>query len=419
MIDSLAQVRLDALRLRSHVLRLFALLNSDGEELRIVGGAVRNALMNREIADIDCATTATPDVVVQRARAAHIKAVPTGFEHGTVTLVMDGAPYEITTLREDVETDGRRAVVRYGRDFAHDALRRDFTINALSLSYDGTVHDVVGGVEDAANGIVRFIGDAHQRITEDYLRILRFFRFSSDFAKGNFHEEGLRACVSLQAGMDTLSKERIHMESLKILSTKRVSECVERMLSSHIAHRIWGETLHPQRLARLLKHPMTKAYSPLWRLAALCLQTQQDVVTLRERLRLSNTQTHALEKAAEVCVEVHSQKNVFHINDIKRLAYLYGVEATAAMLIAHDEPEKPCLTNDARFFINVLMKGDVQIPTFPLKGSVLIAAGIPKGAQVSQTLKRLEQHWLETGLEGDKEMLLAILPSLTWLHSTS
>jgi poly(A) polymerase len=401
MIDEAARGRLDDLRLRPHVQHLFTLFNAEDEEMRIVGGAVRNALMNREIADIDCATTATPDVVMQRARAAHIKAVPTGFEHGTVTLILDGTPYEITTLREDVETDGRRAIVRFGRDFSHDAMRRDFTINALSLSCDGTVHDVVGGVEDAANGVVRFIGDAHQRIEEDYLRILRFFRFSSDFAKGNFHEEGLRACVSLQAGMDTLSKERIHTESLKILQTMRVLECIEHMFSSQIAHRIWGEPLYPKRLERLVIHPLTQAYTPLWRLAALCVQTQQDVVSLRERLRLSNAETYALEKT------------LLYIDDIKRLVYRHGVEATGAMLIALDEQEHPILTNEARSFINALMKGESHISTFPLKGSDLIAAGISKGPLVSQTLKHLEQHWLETGLEGDKEALLAALATIT------
>jgi poly(A) polymerase len=334
MIDEAARGRLDDLRLRPHVQHLFTLFNAEDEEMRVVGGAVRNALMNREIADIDCATTATPDVVMQRALSAHIKAVPTGFEHGTVTLILDGTPYEITTLREDVETDGRRAIVRFGRDFSHDAMRRDFTINALSLSADGIVHDVVGGVTDASRGVVRFIGDANQRISEDYLRILRFFRFSSDYAHGAFHEEGLKACMALQAGIDTLSKERVQTESLKILNTKRVLESVKMMHSHQIAHRIWGEQIYHKRLERIVTNPLTTAFSPLWRLAALCVQTQQDVVDLRERLRLSNTQTYALEKSADVCEDVHSQKNLCDINDIKRLSYLHGVEATVVMLIA-------------------------------------------------------------------------------------
>ena len=161
---------------------MLALLNGDGEEARVVGGAVRNALMEIPIGDIDIATTAVPDEVVRRARAAGIKSVPTGIEHGTVTLVVDGHPFEVTTLREDVETFGRKAKVAFGRDWVRDAERRDFTINGLSVSADGIVHDHVGGLEDIAARRVRFIGDPDQRIAEDYLRILRFFRFHAAYA---------------------------------------------------------------------------------------------------------------------------------------------------------------------------------------------------------------------------------------------
>ena len=157
--------------------RLIAALDGDGEETRIVGGAVRNALLGRPVADVDLATTATPDTVAARAKAAGFKPVPTGIAHGTVTVVADGAPYEVTTLREDVETHGRRATVRFGRDFRADAQRRDFTINALSVGADGTVHDHVGGLADLEAHRVVFIGEPAARIREDYLRILRFFRF--------------------------------------------------------------------------------------------------------------------------------------------------------------------------------------------------------------------------------------------------
>src|ERR1700751_1269647 len=164
--------------------RVLGLLNGNGEEARVVGGAVRNALLKIPIGDIDIATTALPAEAMRRAKAAGIKSVPTGIEHGTVTLVVDGQPFEVTTLREDIETYGRKAKVAFGRDWASDAQRRDFTINGLSLSADGKVHDYVGGVTDIASNRVRFIGDPAQRIAEDYLRILRFFRIHAAYGEG-------------------------------------------------------------------------------------------------------------------------------------------------------------------------------------------------------------------------------------------
>src|SRR3954452_4100597 len=177
--------RLDAAWLREAPLRdLLAVLDGGGEEARVVGGAVRNAILAEPIAEIDVATTALPTEVVRRAQAAGFKAVPTGIEHGTVTVVVHGQPFEVTTLREDVETFGRHAKVAFGRDWKRDAERRDFTMNALSAARDGAVCDYVGGLADVAARRVRFIGDAAARIAEDYLRILRFFRFHAAYGEG-------------------------------------------------------------------------------------------------------------------------------------------------------------------------------------------------------------------------------------------
>src|SRR6201998_4854768 len=197
--------------------RVLGLLNAEGEEARVVGGAVRNALLGVPIVDIDIATTAVPAEVIRRAKAAGIKSVPTGIEHGTVTLVVDGQPFEITTLREDTETFGRRAKVSFGRDWVGDAHRRDFTINALSAGADGVVHDYVGGLEDLAARRVRFIGEPDQRIEEDYLRILRFFRFHAAFGAGGVDHDGYLACIKARAGLASLSAERMRMEMLKLL----------------------------------------------------------------------------------------------------------------------------------------------------------------------------------------------------------
>src|SRR5436190_21388396 len=197
--------------------RVLQLLNENGEEARVVGGAVRNALLNIPIGDIDIATTALPDEVIRRAKTAGIKSVPTGIAHGTVTLVVDAHPFEVTTLREDTETFGRKARVAFGRDWVRDAERRDFTINGLSVDAEGVVHDHVGGLADIAAKRVRFIGDAGQRIADDYLRILRFFRMHAPYGASEPNRAGYLACIGGRAGLSSLSVERVRMEMLKFL----------------------------------------------------------------------------------------------------------------------------------------------------------------------------------------------------------
>ena len=213
-----ARVLDDAPWLRSGpTARVLELLNGDGEQARVVGGAVRNALLKIPIDDFDIATTALPTEVIRRAKAAGIKSVPTGIEHGTVTLVVDARPFEVTTLREDTETFGRKAKVAFGRDWVRDAQRRDFTINGLSVDADGVVHDYVGGLDDIAARRVRFIGDPNQRIAEDYLRILRFFRMHAAHGAGEPDRAGYLACIAGRAGLAGLSAERLRMEMLKLM----------------------------------------------------------------------------------------------------------------------------------------------------------------------------------------------------------
>src|SRR5262245_2451278 len=200
---------------------LLAVLNRDGEEARVVGGAVRNALFGLPHGDIDVATTALPQEVMRRAAAAGFKCVPTGVEHGTVTIVIASQPFEVTTLREDVETFGRHATVKFGRDWKRDAERRDFTMNALTVSADGTVHAYVGGRAYITARRVRFIGDAAMRIAEDYLRILRFFRFHAYYGEGHPDAAGLHAAIVARAGLERLSRERVRMELLKLMVAPR------------------------------------------------------------------------------------------------------------------------------------------------------------------------------------------------------
>src|SRR6266403_5493929 len=220
--------------------RVLQLLNGDGEEARVVGGAVRNALLKIPTGDIDIATTALPAEVMRRAKAAGIKSVPTGIEHGTVTLVVDGQPFEVTTLREDAETFGRKAKVAFGRDWARDAQRRDFTLNGLSVDARGVVHDHVGGLEDIAAKRVRFIGDPHQRIAEDYLRILRFFRIHAAYGAGEPDRAGYLACIAAREGLARLSAERVRMEMLKLMVADGALAAVVAMADGGLLQQIVG-----------------------------------------------------------------------------------------------------------------------------------------------------------------------------------
>src|SRR3984893_1102003 len=220
--------------------RVLQLLNRNGEQARVVGGAVRNALLKIPTGDIDIATTALPDEVIRRARAAGIKSVPTGIEHGTVTLVVDGQPFEATTLREDTETFGRKAKVAFGRDWVRDAERRDFTINGLSVDAAGVVHDHVGGLDDILAKRVRFIGDPDRRIAEDYLRILRFFRIHAAYGAGEPDRNGYLACIRLRAGLATLSAERVRMEMLKLVIADGAAGAVAAMADGGLLLPILG-----------------------------------------------------------------------------------------------------------------------------------------------------------------------------------
>ena len=209
--------------------QLMALLNDGEEETRLVGGCIRNALMGFAISDFDLATTMLPKTVMKRVRSAAMKAIPTGIDHGTVTVVVDGKPFEVTTLREDIATDGRHATVRFGRDFRADAMRRDFTMNALSLSADGVIHDYTGGIEAIQMRAVRFIGDADARICEDYLRILRFFRFSAIYAGELDRGRFAIACFRQKAGLGHLSRERIGGEFRKLMVAARAATVLAAM----------------------------------------------------------------------------------------------------------------------------------------------------------------------------------------------
>ncbi|MGL4241921.1 MAG: CCA tRNA nucleotidyltransferase, partial [Beijerinckiaceae bacterium] len=285
---------------RPDVRSLLAALEEHGAEARIVGGAVRDAVMGRTPGDIDIATPMMPDAVMALARTKGWKPVPTGVEHGTVTIVIGGHPYEVTTLRRDVETDGRRAIVAFTDDFREDAFRRDFTLNALSLGSDGMVYDYATGVVDAKAGVIRFMGDAATRIREDYLRILRFFRFQASHGRGAPEPLGLAACARLAPGMDRLSRERVRQEVVKLLVAPGAAQAVEAMdgigLWPHVLPGLTVDTAAFQRWAEL-SDVLPEGRDPMSALAALT-GPDAPAEVLAEGLRLSRAQGALLALAA-------------------------------------------------------------------------------------------------------------------------
>ena len=282
--------------------KVFAALKAGNAEARIVGGAVRDAIIGRPVREIDIATTALPEEVMRLASEARLGAHPTGIDHGTVTVVADGMPFEVTTLRRDIETDGRHAVVTFTTVWQEDAARRDFTINALYCREDGTLYDPVGGLDDLRKRRVRFIGDPETRIREDYLRILRFFRFSAAYGNGQLDPAGLAAAVALKHGLSQLSPERIRAEILKLLAARNAAEVVSAMHDSGVLQLAIPATAHPERLARLqaIERALGQPPDALARLAALAIDEPSEAKSLAQHLRLSNAEAEALQKAAIV-----------------------------------------------------------------------------------------------------------------------
>lgn len=395
-----------ALLKRPRLRRLMAVLNGGGEETRIVGGAVRNALLDRPVTEVDLATTATPAVVDARARGAGLKTVPTGIDHGTITVIVEGEPFEVTSLREDVETDGRRAVVQFGRDFAVDALRRDFTINALSLDSDGHVHDYTEGVADLAARRVRFIGNAHTRIREDYLRILRFFRFYAEYAEVEPDAEGLAASGSEREGLALLSRERIRHELMKILVARNGAQTI-RILADHgFLAGLLGGVAEFGRFERICAEPDADATS---RIAALAVMVPEDSDRLRDRLRLSNDEHRRLEAYGGMLAILKSPASPLDALGIRRLVAEHGIAVLSHAIAALSGEPRPVLRDDALMAIAHYRDGIEPVPIFPLRGSDLLERGVSPGPGMGRLLARARSAWIEEGCPTDEQAARLLL----------
>jgi poly(A) polymerase len=393
--------------------RLLSALSAGGEEARVAGGAVRNTLLGETVADVDIATTTVPDETMRRAEAAGFRAIPTGIEHGTVTVTARGKGHEVTTLRADVETDGRRAKVMFGRDWKADAERRDFTINALYAEADGTVVDFVGGLADLESRTLRFIGDAEARIREDYLRILRFFRFFAWYGSGRPDAEGLKACARLKDGIDQLSAERVRAELKKLLAAPDPSRALLWMRQAGVLTKTLPES---EKWGIDAIHGLVKAErdlgwqpDPLLRLEAIVPPDAERMQVLAERLKLSNADAERLKswtlapKIEPGGSESELSKKLYRsgrqpILDKLRLALASarakGIESNDALI-------------EAGGYSRLLKFAEKwTAPKFPLKGADLQAIGVPTGPEMGKLLKRLEEEWVEADFRPDGGALL-------------
>ncbi|HEX5777214.1 MAG TPA: CCA tRNA nucleotidyltransferase [Xanthobacteraceae bacterium] len=387
--------------------KLFAVLDADGEEARAVGGAVRNALLGLPVREVDLATTATPDVVMRRATAAGMRVVPTGIEHGTVTVVVNDRPFEVTTLRRDVETDGRHAVVRFGRDWKADALRRDFTINAMSADRDGKVFDFAGGMKDIAARRVRFIGNATTRIAEDYLRILRFFRFHAAYSDGGLPDaDGLAACIAAREQLASLSRERVRSELLKLLLAPHATPTLAVMSETGILIDVLAGVPWLASFSNMAKAEADYDLEPdaTRRLGALAVRVREDAERLRERLRLTNDETRRLRTMAE-----HWWQVAPDMGPVARRAVLYRIgndNYRDRVLLALSRAEEK--TDEAGWSELYALPEEWLVPKCPYTAQQFLDKGVEKGPALGSILARAETAWVESGFPEEWDVLYAI-----------
>jgi poly(A) polymerase len=380
--------------------RLLMALDAAGGETRFVGGCVRDTLLGLNANDVDLATRLAPEEVIARLEKARIKAVPTGLAHGTITAVIGGKPVEVTTLRRDVATDGRRATIAYTEDWREDAARRDFTINALSADpASGEVFDYFEGLADLEAGRVRFIGDPLQRIAEDHLRILRFFRFHARFGTGAPDEAALDACAARANDLMALSRERIADELLKLLGLPDPTQTVALMIARGILRPVLPEFDEGSvaRLATLPHREQRAGMAPdaIRRLTAILPRGQRMVAAdVAARLRLSNAKRMRLIQSSETYGPT--------LHDPKALAYKYDAEVAIDRLLL----DKTLNADQAAEAVDML-KGWKR-PKLPVNGGDLIAMGLTPGPVVSATIQEIEREWVAAGFPADRAAVRAM-----------
>lgn len=376
--------------IRPQTQQIFAVLDGASGRTRAVGGIVRDTLLDclRGQPDIDMATELTPEEVIARAKAAGIAYYPTGIDHGTVTLKLDTTLVEVTTLRRDVETDGRRALVAFGADWREDASRRDFTLNALYCDAQGVLFDPLDGVRDALARKVRFIGDPASRIAEDGLRVFRFFRFSASHGQEHYDGDGLRACQLAVPRLGHLSRERVGSEMIRMLALPRIATTLHQMATIGLLEAEEGG------LAALRRYQALGGRSAPARLALLAAgqleQRQAD-------WRLSNA---TIEDARQIMLAA----DLLEADRIGEAAYRFGEGAVEGLAVAAAGQD----WNADRLAETARVLAAIVVPPFPLSGQDLLDVGMTPGPEIGQRLAQMERAWIESGFVLGKVELLAL-----------
>ena len=370
--------------------QVMAVITRGGGEVRVAGGAVRNALLGVPIADVDLATTMLPTDVMRVCKAAGFGVHPTGFDHGTVTVVNGGIPFEVTTLRRDVETDGRRAMVAYTSEWAEDAMRRDFTMNAMYCDAVGKIYDFTNGYGDLLRNRVRFVGDAKMRIKEDYLRILRFFRFHARFGKGGPDKIGLAACAKLKSGLKKISAERIRQEMFKIVVAPRAVPTLKIMAASGVLRKIIPYTDDWRLIGRLPDDAVLRLY---------CLAKKPD--DLKQDLRLSNAEAQRIDDLGtgpDLSPKLKMSEQRAMLYHLGGQAWTDSVELGWASGRASKRDKKWRALLD--------LPKHWPIPKLPINGQDLLEAGIASGPYMGEVLRSLEDWWVASDFVPTREELL-------------
>jgi len=379
------------------------------DSLRFVGGCVRNAIMGAPIGDIDLATILEPKEVVAALEAHKIKSVPTGIAHGTITAVIDGKPFEITSLRKDVETDGRRAVVTFTQDWAEDAQRRDLTMNALYADYDGTVFDPTGqGLNDLKAMKFRFVGDADMRVQEDYLRILRYFRFLAWYGgAAKIDAPTLKACRENRRGLKKLSAERVWSELKKILLAPDPARAVHIMLTNEILETVLPEASNAEGLSRMVKLERREAITPdpLLRIMAMSAREPLQMALMCKRLKMSSKETQRLRAWSDSSVSL--DPNAENREQLKAI-YMAGKQVVIDRARIRAAGEDDAIISTRWMSLADLAMGWTP-PEFPLTGKDMKAAGVEPGPQMGKMLEALNALWVRSGFTADREKLLMAL----------
>ncbi len=391
------------------IMRLFLVVRTHGGVLRFVGGAVRDALKGIPVHDLDLATDLSPDELVEACTEEGLKTVPIGIKFGTVGVIIDDQVLEVTSLRKDVVTDGRHAEVEFTDNWEEDASRRDLTINAVYADEKGNVFDYYNGIGDLENGVVRFIGSASQRIKEDYLRILRFFRFYSIFGNEQIDKKALVACVENREGLKKLSMERIRDEMLKILLTPNVVKTFRIMMENDILSYILPEPKHLDKL-EFLSHLVEEENIPHSALRRLFTIYQPDVAlaeNLALRLRLSKKEKELFISLAEENIEL---SQFLDNKELARLVYEYGPEFCVEKLLLLLSFEQRSIPDLGELIKRI---NTMVIPEFPVRGKDIIAQGVENPQHIGDIIKELKNYWIASGFKLTKEELLKIRSHFT------